>query len=66
VHVRQRLANYDADRAVSYAALTPKALAEQALATMHSPVRYGRVETDGAARAAKRIAEVLDNRWWVK
>ena len=66
VHVRRRLANYDADRAVSYAELTPKALAEQALATMHSPVRYGRVETDGAARAARRIAEVLDNRWWVK
>jgi hypothetical protein len=33
---------------------------------MHAPVRYKPVETDGAARAARRIAQVLDNRWWVK
>jgi hypothetical protein len=33
---------------------------------MHRPVRYKPVETDGAARAARRIAEVLDNRWWVQ
>jgi hypothetical protein len=29
-------------------------------------VAYRAVETDGAARAARRIAQVLDNRWWVK
>jgi pimeloyl-ACP methyl ester carboxylesterase/predicted glycosyltransferase len=66
VHVRKRLANYGADRSVAYAGLTPEALADQALAAMHTPVRYKPVETDGAARAAGRIAQVLDNRWWVQ
>ena len=66
VHVRKRLANYGADRSLPYAEMTPQALAEKALSTMHAPVRYKPVETDGAARAARRIAEVLDNRWWVQ
>ena len=66
LHVRQRLANYGADRSVSYAGLTPEALATHALEAMHAPVRYKPVETDGAARAAKRIADVLENRWWVR
>jgi pimeloyl-ACP methyl ester carboxylesterase/predicted glycosyltransferase len=66
VHVRRRLANYGADFAVPYRDLTPESLAEQALAAMHRPVRYKPVETDGAARAARRIAQVLDNRWWVQ
>ncbi len=65
VHVRTRLANYDADRAVEFAGLTAESLAGRALEAMHAPVRYRAVETDGAARAAQRIAEVLDNRWWV-
>ena len=65
VHVRKRLANYGADCAVEYAGLSAEALAERALAAMHAPVRYKPVETDGAARAAMRIAQVLDNRWWV-
>jgi pimeloyl-ACP methyl ester carboxylesterase/predicted glycosyltransferase len=66
VHVRRRLANYGADRSVGYRDLTPQALAEQALAAMHAPVAYKPVETDGAARAAQRIAQVLDNRWWIQ
>jgi len=66
LHVRKRLANYGADRSMAYAEVTPQALAERALAAMHAPVRYKPVETDGAARAARRIAEVLDNRAWVR
>jgi pimeloyl-ACP methyl ester carboxylesterase/predicted glycosyltransferase len=66
VHVRRRLANYGADRSVSYASLTPDALAQQALDAMHAPVRYKPVETDGAARAARQIAQVLENRHWVR
>jgi pimeloyl-ACP methyl ester carboxylesterase/predicted glycosyltransferase len=66
VHVRRRLANYGADRSVSYAGLTPDALAQQALEAMHAPVRYKPVETDGAARAARQIAQVLENRHWVR
>ena len=67
VHVRQRLANYAADRSMDYTAtLDPDALAQRALAALHEPVRYRPVETDGAARAALRIAQVLDNRWWAR
>jgi pimeloyl-ACP methyl ester carboxylesterase/predicted glycosyltransferase len=67
VHVRQRLANYDADHSVDYAAtLDPDALAMRAIAAMHAPVRYRPVETDGAARAALRIAQVLENRMWAR
>ena len=39
---------------------------ERALAAMHVPARYKPVETDGAARAARRIAEVLENRRWLQ
>ena len=62
VHVRQRLANYGADRSVDYRALTPKRWPSGRSTAMHEPVRYQPVETDGAARAALRIAQVLDNR----
>jgi len=66
VHVRRRLANYEADRSVEYGSISPEALAEKELAAMHEPVRYRAVETDGAVRAAQRIAQVLDNRWWAQ
>jgi predicted glycosyltransferase len=66
IHVRRRLANYGADRSVAYAGLAPQALAERALEAMHAPVRYHPVETDGALRAAQRIAQVLQNRWWTQ
>lgn len=66
VHVRRRLANYEADRSFDYPTLDPDMLAERALATMHAPVRYRPVETDGAARAARRIAGVLGNRHWAR
>jgi len=66
IHVRLRLANYGADRSVPYDGLTEETLAERALAAMHAPVEYRPVETDGAARAAPPIAEVLENRWWVR
>jgi predicted glycosyltransferase len=67
VHVRKRLANYAADRSMDYAAtLDPDVLADRALRAMHEPVRYRPVETDGAARAASRIAQVLENRWWAR
>ena len=67
IHVRQRLANYDADHSVDHAVtLDPDELARRALEAMHAPVRYRPVETDGAARAALRIAQVLDNRSWAR
>jgi pimeloyl-ACP methyl ester carboxylesterase/predicted glycosyltransferase len=66
LHVRRRLANYGADRSLDYRVLTPDALADAALTALHAPVSYRSVETDGAARAARRIAQVLDNRGWVR
>ncbi len=66
VHVRRRLANYQADRSLDYPSLDPDTLAERALAAMHEPVRYRPVETDGARRAALRIAQVMDNREWAR
>jgi hypothetical protein len=66
IHVRRRLFNYEADHSVDYREITAEGLAEQALAAMHQPVRYRPVETDGAARAALRIAEVLNNRGWAQ
>jgi hypothetical protein len=34
------------------------------LLAMHSPVSYQPVETDGAARAAREIISVMENRAW--
>ena len=62
VHVRRRLFNYEADNSVDYAETNAPTLARRALAQMHAPVRYRPVETDGAVRAAQRIAAVLENR----
>ena len=66
VHVRKRLQNYFADCAVDYKQLTPAALAERALQTMHAPVAYKPVEATGARRAARDIAAVLENRAWIR
>jgi hypothetical protein len=66
VHVRRRLANYGADNAVDYHAVSAEQLADRALATLHAPVRYRPVEVDGAARAARRIADVIENRHWLQ
>lgn len=66
VHVRRRLKNYGADRSVAYSELSPESLAEKALSAMHEPVRYRAVENSGAARAARTIADVLENRAWIR
>ena len=54
--------NYGADRAVHYAGSRRRRWPSGRCEAMHAPVRYKPVETDGAARAARRIAEVLENR----
>jgi predicted glycosyltransferase len=64
IHVRNRLHNYCADCAVKFRELDHRQLADKALATMHAPVRYKPVETDGAERAAKQILAVMENRHW--
>ena len=64
IHVRHRLNNYCADCAVHFKDLSPDELAERALRAMQEPVAYKPVETDGAARAAREIVAVMENRAW--
>ena len=66
IHVTNRLHNYCADCAVRFKELSPGELAERALRAMHSPVNYKPVETDGAARAARHILAVMENRSWAQ
>jgi predicted glycosyltransferase len=64
IHVKNRLHNYCADCSVRFRELSPRELADRALAAMDAPVSYKPVETDGAARAAKEIISVMENRAW--
>jgi pimeloyl-ACP methyl ester carboxylesterase/predicted glycosyltransferase len=64
IHVRHRLQNYCADCSVRFRELTAAGLADKALQAMHAPVQYRPVETDGAARAARHILAVMENRGW--
>lgn len=64
IHVRHRLHNYCADCTVRFRELSARDLADRAVQAMHAPVAYKPVETDGAARAARHILDVLDNRHW--
>ena len=64
IHVLHRLHNYRTDCAVRFKELTVDELADCALRTMHEPVAYRPVETDGAARAAMEIISVMENRAW--
>ena len=58
-HVRHRLERYGAGRCMEYETPTPEVIAAAIADEMGRPVRYRPVETDGAARAAARIAELL-------
>jgi len=64
IHVQNRLHNYCADCSVRFNETSPGELAERALRAMHMPVAYKPVETDGAARAAREILAVMENRYW--
>jgi predicted glycosyltransferase len=66
IHVQNRLHNYCADCAVRFREVTVQELAEKALQTMHAPVRYKTVETDGAVKAAEQILAVMENRDWAQ
>jgi pimeloyl-ACP methyl ester carboxylesterase len=59
LHVPHRLAQYHAGRRLDYAATGPEHLAEAIATEIDRPVHYRPVETDGAARAATLLAELL-------
>jgi pimeloyl-ACP methyl ester carboxylesterase/predicted glycosyltransferase len=58
-HVRHRLDRYGAGRCMDYATTNPDQLAAAIVDTIGQPVSSRDVETDGAARAARLIAELL-------
>ncbi len=58
-HVRYRLERYRAGRRLEFADATPQVLADTIAAELGRDVDYLPVPTDGAARAAAMIAELL-------
>jgi pimeloyl-ACP methyl ester carboxylesterase/predicted glycosyltransferase len=58
-HVRHRLERYGAGRRMDFDESTPDSIATAIAEEIGRDVDYEPVETDGAARAAARIAEVL-------
>jgi pimeloyl-ACP methyl ester carboxylesterase/predicted glycosyltransferase len=59
LHVRHRLERYGAGRAMDFETATPTVIAEAVAEEIGREVDYLPVETDGAAKAAARIAELL-------
>ena len=58
-HVRHRLDRYGAGRCMDYASTDPDQLAAAIIDNIGRPTTYRDVETDGAARAAQLIAELV-------
>jgi predicted glycosyltransferase len=58
-HVRRRLERYGAGRCMSFEESTPETIADAIAAEIGRAVDYRAVESDGAARAAAHIAELL-------
>jgi pimeloyl-ACP methyl ester carboxylesterase len=58
-HVRHRLDRYGAGRCMDYDSATPETIAQAIADELKRKIDYKPVETDGAARAAARIAELL-------
>ena len=58
-HVRHRLDRYGAGRCMDYTSTDPEVLADAIREELGRPIRYRPVETDGASRAASRIASLI-------
>lgn len=58
-HVAHRLDRYGAGRRMEFATSTPDMIAAAMLAAVRTPPRFNPVESDGAARAARILAELL-------
>ena len=58
-HVAHRLDRYRAGRRMDFATATPEVIADAIAAELGRPVDYRPVETDGAARAANLIAQLV-------
>jgi UDP-N-acetylglucosamine:LPS N-acetylglucosamine transferase len=58
-HVRHRLNRYGAGRCLDYEDTGPESLAQAIAGEVDRPVSYRPVETDGAARAAAYLADLI-------
>jgi UDP-N-acetylglucosamine:LPS N-acetylglucosamine transferase len=58
-HVAHRLERYRAGRRMDYATATPDIIADAIAAEIGREIDYLAVETDGARRAAERLAELI-------
>ena len=58
-HVRHRLDRYRAGRCMDFGTAAPDVIAAAIAESIDAPVSYEPVQSDGAARAAARIAELL-------
>ncbi len=58
-HVAHRLDRYGAGRRMDYDTATPDAIAEAMLGLLARPVTFAPVQADGAARAARLLADLL-------
>jgi hypothetical protein len=59
LHVRHRLERYEAGRAMDLATATPETIAGAIATALQDGARGADVERDGAARAARLIADLL-------
>lgn len=58
-HVKHRLEHYGAGRCMDYETATPQIIAEAVAEEVRRRVDYKSVESDGAARAASLIADMI-------
>jgi pimeloyl-ACP methyl ester carboxylesterase len=58
-HVAHRLDRYGAGRRMEFAGSTPDMIAEAMVAALRGPTGFKPVETDGAVRAARMLAELI-------
>jgi pimeloyl-ACP methyl ester carboxylesterase/predicted glycosyltransferase len=58
-HVAHRLDRYRAGTRMDFATATPELIAQAMLATLATPVAFRPVEADGAARAARLLADLF-------
>jgi predicted glycosyltransferase len=58
-HVAHRLGCYGAGRRMEYASATPELIAQALADALRTPARFRPVEADGAARAARMLAQML-------
>ena len=59
VHVRHRLDRHRAGRAMDYRDADPGRIADELAAALKAPTDYLQVPTDGAARAAQLVVELI-------